>query len=63
MISSASMRGTKELADMLLTLLSSSRSVLLVPSSGIASICRSLVPRHLLGGAQHSIAQWPGLPQ
>jgi hypothetical protein len=57
------MRGAKELANMLLTLLSSSRSVLLVPSSGIISICQSLVPGRLLGGALHSIALWPGLPQ
>ena len=62
MILSASIRGAKELADILLTLLSSSGSVLLVPSSGIVSIYRSLVPGCLLGGALHSIALWPGLP-
>jgi hypothetical protein len=63
MISSASMRGAKELADMLLTPLSSSGSILLVPSSGITSTCWSLVPGRLLGSALHSIARWLGLPQ
>ena len=46
-----------------LTLLSSSRSVLLIPSSEIVSTWHSLVPGHLLGGLVHAMALCPGLPQ
>ena len=46
-----------------MTLLSSSRSVLLIPSSEIVSTWRSLVPGHLLGGSVHAMALHLGLLQ
>ena len=46
-----------------LTLLSSSRSVLLIPSSEIISTWHSLVSGHLLGGSVHAMALCPGLLQ
>jgi hypothetical protein len=63
MTSSVSMRGAYRLVDIWLTLLSSSGLVLAISSFGIVSTWRSLVPGHLFGGALHSMALCPGLPQ